>query len=110
MNLIEAFYMDLVGKLGCAVCRRLGRGYVPNQNHHVAEASGKRSNFALANLCEEHHDPNRTGSGFHGMGTERFCKVFRVPGESELGLLAWTAEDLARHLHSTHLYRKGPTE
>ena len=98
MNVLEAFYMDLVAKLGCSVCYRLGKGFVKNQIHHVAEGSGKRSNYALANLCEEHHDPNRTGSGFHGMGTKKFCSIFRVPGESEYGLLVLAAEDLARYL------------
>ena len=98
MNTAEAYYMGLIAQLGCAVCWRLGRGRVTTQLHHVAEGSGERSNFALANLCEEHHDPNRTGSGFHGMGTERFCKIFRVPGEREEGLLVWAAEDLALHL------------
>ena len=42
------------------------------------------------------HDPDRTGSGFHGMGTERFCKLFRVPGESEYGMYVWLLEDLAK--------------
>jgi hypothetical protein len=83
--------MDKVARLGCVVCRRLGYGETPAQLHHVAEGSGLRSDFAVAPLCEEHH----TGeSGFHTRGPE-FLKQFRVPGESEYGLLVWVNEDLA---------------
>lgn len=89
-------HMQRVVAIGCVVCRRLGFGYVPAQYHHIAEGSGLRSDFCGCGLCEEHHDPFRTGSGFHGMGTERFCKIFRVPGETEYGLLVWVNEDLAR--------------
>jgi hypothetical protein len=32
------------------------------------------------------------------MGTDQFCRIFRVPGEREEGLLVLAAEDLARHL------------
>lgn len=103
MTLTEAYYLGLVHKIGCAVCWRLRRGHVDNQAHHVAEGSGPRNPFALSNLCEPHHDPNRTGSGFHGMGTERFCKIFKVPGETEYGLLIWTAEDLARYMRTSRV-------
>ena len=83
-------YMELVASLGCCVCRRLGYGYVAAQVHHVAEGSGKRSPFATAPLCEEHH----TGaSGFHRRG-KGFLAQFRVPNETEYGLLIWTNEDL----------------
>jgi hypothetical protein len=90
-------HLERVASLGCCVCRRLGHGYVPAQVHHVAEGSGLRSNWSVVPLCEPHHDPHRTGSGFHGMGTKRFCSAFRVPGESEYGLLIWTIEDLQKH-------------
>lgn len=88
--------MGFVASLGCVVCRRLGLGTVPAQVHHVAEGTGLRSDFSVAPLCEEHHDPMRTGSGFHGMGVKQFCKLFRVPGESEYGLLVWLCEDIAK--------------
>jgi hypothetical protein len=86
--------MGRVAEIGCVVCRRLGRGWVPAQVHHIAEASGLRSDFCVAGLCLEHHDPYKTGSGLHGMGVETFCKLFRVPGEIEHGLLVWVNEDL----------------
>lgn len=89
-------WMGLVTSLGCVICRRQGLGYVPAQFHHIAEGSGKRSDFAGAPLCEVHHDPYKTGTGFHGMGTEKFCKLFRIPGETEYGLLVLVNEDMAR--------------
>lgn len=86
-------WMELVSSLGCCVCRRLGHGYVPAQVHHVAEGSGKRSPWSVVPLCPEHH----TGSsGFHRRG-KGFLAQFRVPGESEYGLLVWTIEDAAKH-------------
>ena len=92
--------MGFVASLPCIVCARAGVGTTtyPIQVHHVAEGSGPTSNYAVVPLCEEHHDPNRTGSGFHGMGTRRFCQLFRVPGETEYGLFVWLAEDIANYL------------
>lgn len=96
---LESFWMGFVASLGCLVCARLGATSGKRvQVHHVAEGSGPTSNFSVVPLCEEHHDPNRTGSGFHGMGTERFCLIFKVPGLSEYGLLVWLAEDVANYL------------
>lgn len=31
-------------------------------------------------------------SGSSGMGWKRFCAAYRVPGETEYGLLVWTNE------------------
>ena len=88
----ERDHMERVASLGCCVCRRLGHGYAPAQVHHVAEGSGLRSNWSVVPLCPEHH----TGaSGFHKRG-KGFLSQFRVPGESEYGLLIWTIEDLAK--------------
>lgn len=88
----EKWFMDRVASLGCCVCRRIGHGFVPGQFHHIAEGSGLRSNFAGACLCPEHH----TGaSGFHKRG-RGFLVQFRVPGETEYGLMVWTNEDLAK--------------
>jgi hypothetical protein len=100
---LEQFYMGLIARLGCVICTRLGRGQVPAELHHVAECSGQRSNFAVAPLCTAHHDGAKAGTGFHGMGTRTFCRVFKVPGLSEYGLLIWTAEDLARHLRTIRI-------
>lgn len=91
------WWMDKVRSVGCVVCRRVGRGYVPCEIHHVAEGSGPRSDFAVAGLCAEHHDEARSGSGFHGMGTKRFCDIFKVPGGTEYGLLVWVNQDVASY-------------
>lgn len=92
MNAAESRHVERVAALGCCICRRLGHGYVPAQVHHVAEGSGLRSNYAVAPLCVEHH----TGqTGFHKRG-KAFLAQFRVPGESEYGLLVMVNEDLAK--------------
>ena len=93
MNAAESFHVERVAALGCCICRRLGHGFVPAQVHHVAEGSGLRSWFAVAPLCQEHHEG---ASGLHGMGPKRFIALYRLPGESEYGLLVWVNEDLAR--------------
>lgn len=92
MNKAERTHVDKVAAIGCLVCRRLGMGYIPCEIHHVAEGSGLRSWFAVAGLCKEHH---RGPSGLHGMGTKKFCALYRPPGETEYGMLAWVNEDWA---------------
>ncbi len=89
----EQHHKDKVARLGCVVCRRLGFVATPGQLHHVAEGSGLRSDFSIAPLCLEHHEG---ASGLHGMGPKAFIRLYRVPGESEYGLLVWTNEDLAK--------------
>tara|TARA_R110000868_G_scaffold411755_1_gene708934 strand:- start:39543 stop:39839 length:297 start_codon:yes stop_codon:yes gene_type:complete len=89
---LEKAHMNRVARLGCCVCRRLDYGFVVAQVHHIALGSGKRSPFATAPLCEEHH---KGKSGLHGRGSKAFCSAFRLPGETEYGLLVWVAEDMA---------------
>lgn len=86
-------WMALLAPLGCLVCRRLGRGCVPAQLHHIIGDD----DFSVVPLCPEHHDPHRTGSGFHGMGEKKFCDIFKVPQLRELGMLVWLAEDLIKY-------------
>lgn len=95
MTKAEENHMEHVAAVGCVVCRRLYGHYVPCELHHVAEGSGLRSNFAVAGLCHEHH---QGASGLHGMSARTFVRTYRVPGESEYGLLVWQNEDLARYL------------
>lgn len=94
--------MGLVRSLGCVVCRRFGDSGLPVEVHHIARGSGLRSGFALAPLCGSPQDGghHRGGAGFHGMGEDAFCRLYRPPGDSEAGLLVWTAEDLAQRLLS----------
>lgn len=101
MNKAEELHVERVASVGCVVCRRLYGKYVPCEIHHVAEGSGKRSNFAVAGLCgdeyDDHHDGRDTGgAGFHRLG-KGFMKLYRVPGETEYGLLVWVNEDVARY-------------
>ena len=90
MKAAEGRWMGAIAQLPCCVGHFTGapcEGRV--EVHHVAEGSGKRSGFGTAPLCSEHH---RGHSGLHGMGTKRFCAAYRVPGETEYGLLVWTNE------------------
>lgn len=96
-------YMGLIARLPCVVCVSLGltnscQVAGPVEIHHVAEGSGLRSDYAVAPLCPEHH---RGASGLHGMGTKAFIRLYRVPGETEYGLLVWTAEQLEKLLWDT---------
>jgi hypothetical protein len=94
MSLASARHMNAVAEAGCAIGNRgLSQCEGCIELHHVAEGSGHRSDFAVAALCSEHH---RGQSGLHGMGTKAFIRLYRLPGESEYGLLVWTNEDLAR--------------
>ena len=79
--------------VGCVVCRRFAPLAGRVELHHVAEGSGLRSDWAVVPLCELHH---RGSHGLHGISPEAFCKVYRVPGEIEWGLLVWTIEDVVR--------------
>lgn len=87
-------YMELVARAGCAlgnrglhVCEHQG---VPCAHvHHVRGVP--RNDFATVGLCWGGH---QGPAGVHGMGSHAFCRLYRVPGETELGLLAWAAEDI----------------
>lgn len=98
MSAASARWMNLIAQLPCVIGKRSGAQCVGRiELHHVAKGSGPRSDFAVAPLCEEHH---RGQSGLHGMGVKVFCTLYRLPGETEYGLLVWTNEELARLLHA----------
>lgn len=99
-NALERFWMGLVSSVGCVVCRRFEPTGLPPEVHHIAKGSGARSHFAVACLCGNLTDGghHRGGVGFHGMGDDAFCRLFRPPGDSEWGLLVWTIEDIAAKL------------
>ena len=87
-------YRERVRQAGCVIGNRgLGACSGEREVHHVAEGSGVRSDFAVSCLCREHHQGQ---SGLHGMGTKAFIRLYRLPGESEYGLLVWQTEDLAK--------------
>lgn len=81
-----------LSQIGCIACRRLDGSYTAPEIHHIAQGTGLRSDWATVPLCPEHH---RGAFSIHG-SMDSFIKVLRVPGESEWGLMVWTAEDLAR--------------
>jgi len=86
-------HMELVAQVGCVVGNRHGGCVGRVEVHHVAEGSGLRSDFSTAGLCTGHH----TGpGGLHQLGAKRFCSLYRVPGETEYGLLVWVNEDISR--------------
>lgn len=88
-----ARHEDALRQIGCVVCRRLHNIVQPPQLHHIVDGD----DWSQVPLCEKHHDPHRTGSGFHGMGAGQFVLVFKVPRLQELGLLVWVMEDLAKY-------------
>lgn len=89
----ESRYMGMVKGMRCLICRRhpdldtKARAEV----HHIAQGSSRQCNWLVAPLCAEHH---RGGSGLHGLGSKRFCDIYKVPHGTEYGLLAWVNEDL----------------
>lgn len=98
-NTAEKWHLGRVSAAGCVIGNRQldaceGRIHV----HHIADATTPASDFSTVGLCEKHHDANRSGSGLHGMSPRVFCRVFRVPGRTERGLLQWVNEDIARKL------------
>ena len=77
----EQKHMQIVADLGCVICRRDTGRIVPCQVHHIAEGSGKRSDFMTAGLCHEHHEGDL---GIHGLGVKRFLTMFKLPTEYHL--------------------------
>lgn len=98
MTAASSRYMGLIARLPCVVCVSLGQPSGPVEVHHVAEGSGLRSDFATVPLCAEHH---RGPAGLHGLGPKAFIRVYRPPGDTEYGLLVWTAEQLEKLLWAT---------
>ena len=82
-------WMERVAEVGCVICREHLGVETPAQVHHVAEGSGKRSDFMTVGLCYEHH---QGATGIHGMGTKAFCTLWNLANEyALLGLVnKWT--------------------
>lgn len=91
----EGRYLALIASMRCLICVRWPANATgqASEVHHIASGSGKRSHFATAPLCPEHH---RGSAGLHGLGTKAFVSMYRVPGETEYGLLVWVNEDLEK--------------
>ena len=92
MSLASARHMTAVAEAGCVIGNRgLGACSGSVEVHHVAEGSGERSDLSTAGLCTEHH---RGESGIHGMGTKAFLRLYRLPTEYHLLIMA--NEDMAK--------------
>ena len=91
----RAHWRQILAGLRCVVGTRHGGCEGSVELHHVAEGSGLRHDYGLVPLCHSHH---QGGAGLHGMGLRNFLRLYRLPGESEWGLLAWTCEDVAKLL------------
>ena len=87
----EKRHMGIVAQIGCVICREYYDTYTPAEVHHVAEGSGKRSDFATAGLCLEHHQGE---TGLHGMGVKAFCRLWKLSSEYDLLALVnkWRAK------------------
>lgn len=91
MNKSEQRHHDIVRSLGCVIHREFFHVRIDPSIHHVAEGSGKRSEFMIAPLCPDCH----TGpEGFHSV-PKTFLRVYGLPTEYHLLLLVnkFRAED-----------------
>ncbi len=94
----ESRYMGLIKSMKCLICRRfaeLDTG-LPTEVHHLGEGSSRQNNWLVAPLCGSKTDGghHRGGAGLHGMGSKAFVRFYKVPQDSEYGLIAWVNEDL----------------
>jgi hypothetical protein len=96
----ERRYLALVATLECVICRRFERTGLPVEIHHIASGSSRTSHWLIVPLCGSVSDGghHRGGAGLHGMGTKAFCSLYRIPHESEYGLIALVNEDLCAKL------------
>lgn len=91
MNKKEKEYLDKVFRLGCGLCHKLGLGHTDPEIHHLREGVGagqRNSHFLTIGLCPHHHRHNI--DGIHGQR-----RAFKLAGEDEMSLLAWTLKELA---------------
>ena len=98
----ESRYMGLVSSMKCLICRRfpdLDTG-LPVEVHHLGEGSSRQNNWLVAPLCGSKTDGghHRGGAGLHGMGSKAFVRLYKVPHDTEYGLIAWLNEDIEARL------------
>lgn len=91
--------MALVAAAGCVLGNRglhvcfHKPGADPRTNvHHIRTGDTKRNDYATVGLCWGAHQ----GSGGIHDGSKAFCRQYRPPGETEMGLLVWVNEDIAK--------------
>lgn len=54
----ESVWMAAVAQLGCIVCRRQGRGFVPCAVHHIIEGQRRLGHMFTIGLCDPGHHQN----------------------------------------------------
>lgn len=72
-------HMSEVAAIGCVICLEYLGVRTPAEIHHIAEGSGKRSDYAVAGLCPAHH--RQGGASIHGMGSKAFLRLWKLPSE-----------------------------
>ena len=77
----EQKHMGIVAQIGCVICRHTTGEKTDPHVHHIAEGSGRRSDFMTAGLCYEHH---KGFLGIHGMGSKKWLMMFNLPSEYHL--------------------------
>ena len=82
MSKAEERHKTIVAGLGCVITRRDTGEIVPCEVHHIAEGSGKRSDFMVAGLSPDYH--RTAGIGIHGMGVIAFLMRHNLPTEYHL--------------------------
>lgn len=93
--MIELFWKAVLALLPCVICVRfVSTGQKP-ELHHIAPGSSIRSTFGMAPVCQLHHTGPR---GFHS-APKAFIMMYEPPFDSEVGILVWVMEDLARMLY-----------
>lgn len=93
MNALTA-HRSRIAAIGCLLGRRgLHRCEGQVELHHISSGSSIRDDWACVPLCHEAH---QGASGVHGMGVKAFCGLYRPPGDTEWGLMAWLVELMAK--------------
>lgn len=98
----ESRYMGLIASMKCLLCRRFEDTSLPTEVHHIGEGSSRQNNWLVVPLCGSRMDGghHRGAAGLHGMGSRGFVRMYKVPQDSEYGLLAWLNEDIAAVLNT----------
>ena len=84
-------YRTIIANLGCVICREYLGEITEPQLHHIAQGSGRRSEFMICPLCPEHH----TGAGGFHSSPRSFLRLYKLPTEFHLLALVnkFRAED-----------------
>lgn len=77
----ESDYMSIVASTGCVICREFDGIKMIGQVHHIADGSGKRSDYRTACLCFKHHQGEL---GIHSMGVKAFLRLYKLSSEYDL--------------------------